>query len=174
MFEGSTLIEASQQQQVVDEGPHPVGLFLDPAHGLGKIFRAIGGATPEQLCVSADRGERGAQLVRRVTDEPTQADFRCGAGGERGLDLLHHLVEREPEPSDLGVFVDHVDASGEVARCDRAGRLLHLLERAQSELDHPPRKDRQDDEHGERDDEFHEEEVMQGVVDVGQRDGDDE
>ena len=54
----------------------------------------------------------------------------CGAFGERGLDLMQHLVERDAEPADLGRVVDDLDAVREVAGRDRAGGLLHLLRAA--------------------------------------------
>ena len=48
--------------------------------------------------------------MRRVTDEAPQTPLRRRPGLEGRLDLLHHLVERESEPPDLGVLVDDVDA----------------------------------------------------------------
>ena len=47
--------------------------------------------------------------MRRVTDESAQATFGSRARFERGFDLLHHLVQGEPELADLGVFVDDID-----------------------------------------------------------------
>ena len=102
---------------------HAIGLFLDAAHRLREVFGTVGGAAPEQLGVAADRGERRAQLVRRVADEAPQPPFRRRARRERGLDLLHHLVERDAEPPDLGVLVGDVDAAREVAGRDRARGL---------------------------------------------------
>ncbi len=72
MFEGPTLIEAREQQEIVDQHAHARRGFLDAAHGLGEIVGPRGRAAPEQLGVAADRSERCTQLVRRVTDEPAQ------------------------------------------------------------------------------------------------------
>ena len=71
--------------------------------------------------------------------------FGRGARRERSLDLLHHLVQRDAEPADFGVLVDDVDAPGEITRGDCAGRLLHVLQRPQAELDDPPRHDGEDE-----------------------------
>ena len=72
-LERAALVEAGEQQQVVDEHAHARRLALDAAHRLRQVVGAVGGAAPEQLGVAADRRERRAQLVRRVGDEPAQA-----------------------------------------------------------------------------------------------------
>ncbi len=78
-FERPALVEARQQQHVVDERAHAIGFFFDAPHRLGEVFRAIGRAASEQLGVAADRSERSAQLVRRVADETSQPTFGRGA-----------------------------------------------------------------------------------------------
>ena len=78
-FERPALVEAREQQHVVDERAHAVGFFFDPAHGFGEVFGAVGRTAAEQLGVAADRRERRTQFVRRVADETTQASFRRGA-----------------------------------------------------------------------------------------------
>ena len=128
------MIEAREQQHVVDERTHSVRLFFDAAHRLREVLGAFGGAPAEQLGVTTDRGERRSQLVRRVADEAPKARFGRGARLERGLDPLHHLVEREAEPPDLGLLVDDVDPTREIAGGDRARGLLHVLQGTQPEL----------------------------------------
>ena len=76
-FEGAALVETGEEQEVVDEHAHPRRLVLDPAHGEGQLVGVVGGAPPEQLGVAADGGERGAQLVGGVGDEPAQALLRA-------------------------------------------------------------------------------------------------
>jgi hypothetical protein len=167
------LIETGEQQHVVDERAHAIGFFLDPAHRLGEVFGTVGRAPPEQLGVAADRGQWRAQLVRCVTDESPQPPFGRGARRERGFDLLHHLVQRETEPPDLGVRIGDVDALREVARRDRPGRLLHLAEGPQSELDHPPRQQGQREQDAQGDDDLDLQKMVQRVIDVVERDGND-
>ena len=86
-FERAALVEAREQQQVVDEHAHARRRFLDAPHRLGEIVGPGARAAPEQLGVAADRRERRAQLVRRVGDEAAQARFRRGAFRERDFDL---------------------------------------------------------------------------------------
>ena len=56
---------AGQRQQVVEQLAEPVRAGLDVGHdrGIGAVLGQVGG-------VAAQRGERRAQLVRRVADEP--------------------------------------------------------------------------------------------------------
>ena len=79
-----------------------------------------------------------------------------------------------PEPSDFGVLVDDLDAARQVARGDRARRFLHALQRPQPELDHPPRQEREPEQHAERDDGLDDEEMVQRVIDVRERNPDDQ
>src|SRR5262249_56153446 len=67
------LVEAGEQQQVLDEQAHPGGFVLDaPQQQLGLVGPARR-ALPVQLREAADRRERGTQLVRRVGDELAHA-----------------------------------------------------------------------------------------------------
>ena len=54
---------------------------------------------------SAHRGERRAQLVRRIRDEPPQLALRRFARAERRLDLAEHRIQRQAEPADLGALL---------------------------------------------------------------------
>ena len=94
-LERPSLVEVGEQQQVLDEHAHPLGLAADPLHRALEVVGAVGGAAGEELGVGADRGERRAQLVRGVGDEA--AELRLGGLERRHalLDLLEHRVERE-------------------------------------------------------------------------------
>jgi len=105
------LIEAREEQEVVDEHTHARRRLFDPAHRLRKIVGPGVRAAPEQLRIATDRGERCAQLVRRVRDEPSEARFGRGALGERGFDLAEHGVEREAEPANFRFLVGGLDAA---------------------------------------------------------------
>ena len=65
-LEGPLVVEPSEQQQVVDQLCHPRGFVFDRAHRVGEVLRAAVGAATEQLRVAADRGQRGAELMRGV------------------------------------------------------------------------------------------------------------
>ena len=90
------------------------------------------------------------------------------------FDLAEHRVEREAEPADLGALVGGFDPARQVAGRDRAGGLAHLLERTQPELHDPPREQREREQHAGGDEHLDQQEMVQRVVDVAHRDGDDE
>ena len=79
--------------------------------GVGRAADAPG--LGEQVDVGAQRGERRAQLVAGVGDQPA---LPVPGGGERG----EHLVERRRQPGDLVVALDA--ASAPAARCARSPR----------------------------------------------------
>ena len=86
-------VEAGQQQEVVDQLAHAVGLGADVAHGGGQVLGPVPGAAVEDLGVAADGGERGPQLVGGVGQEAPEALLGGGPGGEGPLDLAEHGVE---------------------------------------------------------------------------------
>src|SRR5262245_66642352 len=63
------LVEACEQQQVVDELAHPLALAADAAHRACEVVGALVGAALEELRVRAYRRERRTQLVRRIGAE---------------------------------------------------------------------------------------------------------
>ena len=80
---------------------HPGRLVLDPAHHPVQLVRLGDRALPVELGEAADRGQRRAQLVAGVGDEPAHPVLgRAGRGlrglpgAERRLDLAEHRVQR--------------------------------------------------------------------------------
>jgi hypothetical protein len=59
--------------------------------------------------VTADRGKRGAQLVRRVGEEPAEPLLRFPLHLESALDVFEHLVQRATECPDLALRIFDVD-----------------------------------------------------------------
>jgi len=178
LLERALLVEAGQQQQVLDQQAHPDRLLLDATHQLGGL---VGSALPVELGEAPDGGQRGAQLVAGVRDEAAHPLLRAARGrlrggpcAEGGLDLGEHAVERRAEPPDLGAWVPVGDAPGELARGDGPGGLLDLDQRAQARAHdrHPdPDQDQQDPAaHGQVDGL----EPADGAVDVVERPGDDQ
>ncbi len=104
--------------------------------------------------------------MRGITDETAQPCLGRSAFTECLLDLLQHLVQREPEPADFGGLVSSLDPAGKVTGRDCRGRLLHLLQRTESELDDPPREERQRNQHSCRDRELDEQQMVKGRVDL--------
>ncbi len=133
-------VEPGQQQQVLDEQTHPAGLALDAAH---QHLDVAGGALPVQLGEAADRGQRRAQLVAGVGDEPAHPVLG-GAGllgrrlrrRHRALDLREHSVERQRQSADFGARITLRDTTVELSGGDRRGGLLDLDQWPQAAMDH--------------------------------------
>ena len=171
-FQRTTLIEAGQQQEILDQHAHARRGLLDPDHGLREVVGTRVRAPAEQLRVAANRRERGTQLVTRVGHESAQACFRRGAFLERDLDLSEHRVEREAEPPDLRALVSGLDAAGKIAGRDGARGITHLLQRSQLESHEHPRRQRDREQDGGGDEQLDEQQVMQRLVDIGERERD--
>ena len=88
------VVEACEEQEVIDQLRHARGLVLDRAHRVGEVLGAVIGVASEQLRVAADRRQGRAQLVRGVGKKTAQAALRRVALRECGLDLVKHSVQR--------------------------------------------------------------------------------
>ena len=144
--EGALLVEAGQQEEVLDQQAHAGRLVLDPPHQAVELGRVARPALPVQLGEAPDGGQGRAQLVAGVGDEaphpvlgapgrllgPAGAGLGGGPGPEGRLDLGQHGVEGPAEPADLGAGVAVGHPPGQVAGRDRPGRLLDLDQRAQA------------------------------------------
>ena len=147
-LERPALVEVGEQQQILDEDAHPLGLAADPGHRALEVVGPAGGAAGEELGVGADCGERCPELVRGVGHEAAQLAL---GGLERPqrrvtrrdglLDVGEHRVEGEAQAADLGARLGALDALREVAGGDRVGGLADLVERAQPEA-HDPEAER--------------------------------
>ena len=171
-LERPALVETCEQQQVVDEDPHALGLVVDAAHRDGEVVRGHVGVAAQQLRITAHRGERSAQLVGRVGDEVPQPLLVGLALGEGGLELGEHGVERQAEPSHLGALVRRRHPLAEVGEHDRARRRADALERPQ-----PAAHQQRGGEHHHQGDaagdgQLEEQQLAQGGVDVVEGDGD--
>ena len=176
MLERAALVEAREQQQVVDEHAHAVRVLLDAAHRLGEVFGTVGRAAAEQLGVAADRRERRAQLVRRVGDEPPQARFGRGALRERASRSAASIsFSASPSRPTSVCSSARLDALREVAGGDRARGLAPSARAAAARgctTHHASSASAS--EHADGDEELDEQQVVQRLVDVGERDRDDE
>ncbi len=158
------LVDPRQRQQVVDQAAHPRRLGLDPRHrplDLGRLPRR---ADPVELAVAADRGERRAQLVRGVGEEPAQPPLPRRALGEGRLDLHQHRVQGPSQAADLGAVVVRLDPPREVAGGDLPRHLAHPPQRPQPDPDQPPGGEAEGDQDRGADDELDQRQVAQGRV----------
>ena len=170
-----SLVEAGELEEIVHERGHPPALGADPLHrggqglGLGQAACAI------EVGVAADGGQRRAELVGGVGDEPPEPVLAALHGverppvlAERGLDLVQHGVERRAQPADLGAVVRHAGPLRQVAggdvpavrRCARAGAAhggRRTRQREQPDQREPARQQQRSDERAD------------GGVDAGQR-----
>jgi len=98
-------VEASEQEQVVDQRGHAHGLRLDPADCVGDPGRHRLLFAAGQLRIPPDRRERRAQLVAGVSDELADPLLTLLPGVERAVDVVEHLVEGRSDLADLGASV---------------------------------------------------------------------
>ena len=131
-------------------------------------------AAPVQLGVAADRGDRRAQLVGGVGDEPAQPLLGRLLVGEGLLEPGEHRVQRGAQLARLGAGrgVGHplrqVGPAG-----DGRGRAGHRLERPDAEAQDPERDEGEQGENDACGDHLDRHEPVDGGVDVGQGGGDD-
>ena len=101
----AALVEAGEQQQVLDELGHAHRLRLDAADRVHHVGRQLAAVQAGELGVAADRGERRAQLVAGVGDEAAHLLLALLASRQGGCHVTEHAVERGAEPADLGALV---------------------------------------------------------------------
>ncbi len=65
------LLDPRQGQQIVDDRIQPIGLAQHHLQELDRIFAVIDGTVEEGFDITADRGDRGPQLVGDIGDEVT-------------------------------------------------------------------------------------------------------
>ena len=172
--EGPALVEAGEQQHLLDEHAHALGLALDARHRFGQVVGPGGRAPPEELGVAADRRQRRAQLVGGVGDEASQAVLRRLAFGKRALDARQHGVEGCAEAADFGAVVGGGHAPAQLAAGDGLGGGAHPGQGTHGDA-HQPQAEAG---HGQGDADRHQQldvaEVDEGASDVAQREGDDQ
>ena len=173
LFERTALVEAREEEQVVDQHAHAPGLLLDAAGGEHHVLLGHDRVAAEQLGVAAHRGQGGAQLVRCVGDEVTQALLVGGTLRERRLQLAEHVVDGQAEPAHLGLLGGGRDALAEVAGGGACGPA-HAIERAQSAADDEPRRHQDDDGDRRSRDQLEDEQLRQSGGDVIQWHSDDQ
>ena len=89
-------VEARQEQQVLDEPGHPHRLGVHPIQGVHGLLRQ-GGVTAfagDELGVTADRGQRGAQLVGGVGHELAHLGLAALARRQSLIDVTEQCIER--------------------------------------------------------------------------------
>jgi len=103
-FQRSAGVQARQQQQVLNEARHPLGLGCHPAHRvrhrLAVVVHALG-----EFGIAADRGERRAQFVTGIGDELANPGFTGLPRGQGVRDVVEHAVQCRSELAHLGLRV---------------------------------------------------------------------
>ena len=151
-----------EREQVVGKAREPVGVGLEVVDQLRR--RAV---TREVRDVPAQRGQRRAQLVRRVGEE-------AALGVARALEAGEHRVQRRREPADLvvrcGLGQPPPCVAGPLDLARRAGEPRERLQRAAHQERDGERADRGGGEPGE-----HGQRVQRAdrLGDVGRRRADD-
>jgi hypothetical protein len=118
-------VEAGQREQVVDEAG-------EAAYLAGQLPGVRAACTaPGDLELGEQRGDRAAQLVRRVGDE-------LALLGQRGVDAVQQVVQRRREPGQLVAARRDVDPEVQVGGGDPRGLGAQDLDRPQRAADHDP------------------------------------
>ena len=97
-------VQPGEQEQVLDQAGHPVGLGLHLGEGRGEGGGVVR-RTTGQLGVAVDGGQRGPQLVRGVRDELAHLLLAAVPGLEGLRHVVEHRVQRVPDLADLGLGV---------------------------------------------------------------------
>ena len=129
-----TRVQAGQQQQILDQMGHPLGLGLHPRHRVRRVFRQRGAIPAGELGVAADGGEWIAELVRGIGHELPDLDLAGLPGGKGAVDIDQHVVDRLTDPADLGgrvgVFGRDPHVQGDIASVElAAGRPVERSRR---------------------------------------------
>ena len=119
---GPVLVEAGQQQQILDQDLHAGRFLFDAAQDGRQVDSGVVAAEPEQLGEALDRRQRRAQLVGRVGQELAQAQLGRVPLGEGGLDVVEHGVEGQAELADLARAAGRRHPLRQVAGGDGPGR----------------------------------------------------
>ena len=121
--EWAALLGLGQQQQIVHEPLHPLGLRAhetrDPRHVLARHV----GLASQHLELAPHHGQRRAQLVRRVRHERALAR-------ERVVQAVEHVVERLGEKADLVAGAGGAHAMRDVAGVHLGRGARHAPQRA--------------------------------------------
>ena len=132
-------VSPRQREQTLHEARHPLGLVDYVLQGflhdrLAHRFTAL-----QQLQVASNRGQRCAQLVGSVGDEPS-------LGGKGALEPGHHTVEGIDQAADLIPRVHGIEPGIESSgKADPAGRLGDAANRTQGHAGQEPGHDHGDD-----------------------------
>src|SRR6266536_3921075 len=105
-------IETSEVEQVRDEALETTGFGADDLGGALLLVAALDGAVGDGFRVTADRGERGPQVVGDAQEEPALE-------APRRFELRGHTVQRARQPGQLVVgMAAEVDARRQVPARD--------------------------------------------------------
>ena len=125
----SPFVEPRQCEQLVDEDAHACGFVPDAVERTLPSGRVADRSRLEQLGITADRGQRRAQLVRGVGDERAQRVLG-------GFARVERRVESSAQSRHL-VAARNVDAPLDLTGGDRVGGVGDVHERAESDPHEP-------------------------------------
>ena len=127
-------IEAGQEEEVVDEAAHALGLaahIIEGGDRIGLVWKLVPGLrlATEHIGVAPNRGQGRSQLVGRVCEKPALGD-------KDGFEAVEHGVEGAGEARDFVVGVRLVQPGREIDPTvatggDVGGGCGHAIDRAQ-------------------------------------------
>ena len=167
-------VRLDQRQQVVDQRAHPLGLEPHPLHRPLDGGRVGQRAGVVQVGVAADGRHRRAQLVRGVGNELPQPVLAAPPFVQQRRDAVEHVVERDPQPADLGARIGLVDPAVQIAPGDVVGRGRHRFQRPEFPADHQAGGRAQQDQQPGGDHQFDQDHPLEGLVHIIQADPGDQ
>jgi len=139
-------VEPGHEQQVVDEPRRPLTV-ADDLHELRLTIRARRVLSENPLGAGDHRGERRAQVVRRVREELAHPVLgrECLRFGR--LERIQHAVEGDRGTPEVGVGAGRAQPTSARAVTDPLRQRRHAVERGERDPDHPDQDQPGDEQH---------------------------
>ena len=102
-------VQAGEQQHVLDQLGHALGLGFDAVHGMGNVVGELPLFALCQFGVTADGGQRCSQLVAGVGDELAHPGLTGLSRRQGPGDAVEHAIQGATELSDFGVSSHRID-----------------------------------------------------------------
>ena len=173
-IDAAPLIETGQRQQILNKNSHALAGPFDMFDGLVRTLQGTRHIALHliQLRIAMDGGQRGAQLMAGVGDEPFHLVGGLLLLMETGFYSGEHGIQRGGQRADLGVFRRGRNTLAQVAGCNFRGGLLDALQRRHRVLDDQRGQGAAEQHHGDADHNAVSGECVDGVDLVGQRQAD--
>ena len=133
------LIEQGEVGHVVDQASHALGLLLGTSQRIGARLCIGDRSDAVEFVETSDRRERGAQLVRCISDEASELALGRLSPPNRTLDGSGHGIERSGQLGGLSArSAGFWQPNAQVAGSEASRGRRSVLERPHAEANDPP------------------------------------